>query len=276
MNTAARLTKFGSLKAQVDPKELPAWMLDRAQAARWDMPDPGNYEAQAALYTRLSWVYSAVTIVGQACALQSLNVKKLFREKTKDIDNHPFELLLRKPNPLQSRYEFLRDTVSYSAINGNTYWWLNRDDEGAQPSEIWLLPSWRVQPKPDGKLYLEGYEFDAGTGRTIMLPPWQVVHFKTFNPLSEFIGLSRLRHPPTSPARSGRRSFTAKTTPDCLEFWRFATKSRTKSPGPGCRKTFATQPRPGILSCCGAWATGWTGYRRRLRRRTCSRSSSAR
>jgi HK97 family phage portal protein len=191
MNTAARLTKFGALKAEIDAARMPEFLMDRAESAAWDLPDMGVFENQARLYTRLSWVYSAVTIVGQSCALQALNIKKYRGERTKDIDNHPFELLLGKPNPLQSRFEFLRDTVSYSAINGNSYWWLNRTDPNQQPTEMWLLPSWRVKPKPNGKMYLEGYEYDPGVGQeTRLLPLHQVVHFKKFNPMSEFIGLS--------------------------------------------------------------------------------------
>lgn len=193
INTAARLTKFGALKATVDAAQMPDWMLRRAQAAAWDMPDPGVYQNQASLYGRLSWVYSAVSIVGQTCALQDVNIKRLRGEKTKDIDNHPFELLLSKPNPLQSRFEFLRDTVSYSAINGNSYWWLNRTDPKAAPTEIWLIPSWRIHPIPDGKMYLAGYEYEPGAGfENRLLPLHQIVHYKSFNPLNEFIGLSQV------------------------------------------------------------------------------------
>ena len=171
INTAARLTKFGALKATIAPDEIPDFLHARAAAARWDMPDTGAYENQAKLYARLSWIYSAVKTIGEACALQKLNVKKQFREKTRDIDNHPFELLLNKPNPLQSRFEFLRDSVSYGAINGNSYWWLNRTTPDARPSELWLLPSWRVSPVPDGRMYLAGYEYEPGGGLERRLLP---------------------------------------------------------------------------------------------------------
>ena len=48
-----------------------------------------------------------------------------------------------------------------------------------------------IKPVPDGRMYLKGYEYDSGTGgRPILLPPWQIVHFKTFNPFSRFVGMS--------------------------------------------------------------------------------------
>ena len=75
-NLAATLTRFGARKTDFRQKDIPDFMMSRANAASWDMPDPGVYEAQAGLYMRLSWVYSAVQIVGQTCALQELNVKR--------------------------------------------------------------------------------------------------------------------------------------------------------------------------------------------------------
>jgi hypothetical protein len=39
-------------------------------------------------------------------------------------------------------------------------------------------------------LYLAGYDYDAGTGEKLRLPVEAVCHFKTFNPLSQFVGLS--------------------------------------------------------------------------------------
>ena len=46
-------------------------------------------------------------------------------------------------------------------------------------------------PIPDGKMYLAGYEYDPGAGlEKRLLPTWQIVHFKNFHPLNEFVGMS--------------------------------------------------------------------------------------
>jgi hypothetical protein len=197
-NIAAQLaSKYGTRKVAIDPAKLPQFMLDSAGARRWDMPDPGTYENQAKLYTRLSWVYSAVKATAERAALQDFNVKQRSGEDLNDIPNHPFELLLEKPNPKNSQFELMRDTYSYGSINGNAYWWLNKTGAGgalhedAEPKEIWVVPSWRVMPVPDENMYIKGYAYDPGPGREmVLLPTWQIVHFSGFNPLNEFVGLS--------------------------------------------------------------------------------------
>lgn len=163
----------------------------RAGLGPWsDLPGLRLPEAQAELYQRLSWVYVAVSITAQTAASEPLHVKKLVGEKTEHIDNHPFELLLRRPNPLQSRAEFLEALVGYRQLTGNAYIWLNRGSPDAPPSELWLIPPSAIEPVPDQRLYIKGYAYDPGSGRKIMLEPWEICHLKRFHPLNRFVGLS--------------------------------------------------------------------------------------
>lgn len=188
------LYQFGYLKAgsaSAGQTKYPAHLLASAGAEAWSMPSPGVYENQAKLYAKLSWVYGAISRTAETAALQPLNVKELKGEETEDIPNHDFELLLNDPNPLHSRFEFFTATFSFLALTGNSYWWLNRASEEEPPAEIWIIPSYKIMPEPDNKLYLKGYIYEPGNGEEpVPLPPWQVVHFKSFNPLHEFVGMS--------------------------------------------------------------------------------------
>jgi len=168
-------------------------LLAMAGHEAWDMPDAGMYENQADLYRRLSWVLSAVERTAQTAAIQKLSIKKLKKqgEELEDIDNHEFELKLNSPNPLMSRFEFLVATFSFHALTGNAYWWLNKTSENATPAEIWVIPSYKIMPVPDNKLYLKGYVYDPGGGtEPFALETWEVVHFKRYNPMNEFVGMS--------------------------------------------------------------------------------------
>ncbi|MFH1604667.1 MAG: phage portal protein, partial [Pseudomonadota bacterium] len=113
---------FGYSKAK---QAYPQMLLAMADAERWSIPNSDIPQAQAELYQRLSWVAIAVELVSTSCAAQALNVKRLESEKRVDVPNHPFELLLEKPNPLQSRAEFLTATFAYRALCGNAYWHIN-------------------------------------------------------------------------------------------------------------------------------------------------------
>lgn len=169
------------------------WLLRTAEAEKWNMPDPSVYANQATLYQKLSWVLQAVSFVASAAALSPFNVERVVSDgKNKAINNHAFELLLRHPNPEDSRYEFLYATIAYWLLNGNSYWFLNRKDEFSPPDELWIIPPSMIIPVPDERMYLRGYAYYPGTGAEMALEPWQVLHFKSFNPFSRFLGLSAI------------------------------------------------------------------------------------
>lgn len=180
-----------ALKAKFQPFER--WQLETAEGEKFNLPDPSVYDNQAKLFQYLSWVVQAVDITAAAGALTPFSVARIVAGKEpKDIPNHEFEMLLRKPNPLDSRYEFLYATIAMFMLNGNSYWWLNRKDEFSAPDEIWFIPPSMIIPIPDENLFLRGYWYYPGTGSELFLPPHEIVHFKRFNPFSRFIGLSAI------------------------------------------------------------------------------------
>lgn len=183
---AARL---GYVKRKPDT-QAPAWLRDLGHVSRWDMPDGAEAEAQGTLYTRLSWIQIAVSASANMAATAAFSVKRRQGEKLRDVPNHPFELRWHRPNEFDSSFEFKVSLYSYRRLNGNAYVWLNKADRYAEPDELFVLPSQCVTPVPDGQLGLAGYMFDSGYGPEIPLQPWEVVHFKSWNPLSRFVGLS--------------------------------------------------------------------------------------
>lgn len=174
----------------------PAWLLASAASERWQIPNALTADRQISLYTKLTWIQIAISHVANAVATAAFSVKQLSGEDESDIANHPFEMALQRPNPLQSRFEFIKATAAFYAATGNGYWWLNRPDERTVPQEYWVIPSNRISPIPDGKLFISGYKYlpggVMGTGQPIIIPPWQICHFREFNPASPFIGLSPL------------------------------------------------------------------------------------
>jgi len=166
----------------------PAWLTATAGAEAYTIPDRSLPAAQLELYQRLTWVQIAVSKAAEVAATTPFNVMRLAGEDTQDIPNHPFELLLRRPNPLQSRAELLESTLAYYALTGNAYWWLNRVN-GA-PTELWVLPPHMVKPVPDGRMYLRGYVYEPEPGKEVPLEVTEVVHFRRFHPLNSFVGLS--------------------------------------------------------------------------------------
>lgn len=181
-----------AVKAELD-KNLPDWLGETADAQRWLMPDISVFANQADMYRVSPILGTAVNILGNDIGTSKINVKRIVGEETRDIPNHPFELLLRNPNPADSGIEFLQHTSSSYLLNGNAVWWMNKANENAQPDELWPIPFSAISPVPDKRMYIDHYDYYAGNGKTPMrLETWEIVHFKTYNPNNRFIGLSPL------------------------------------------------------------------------------------
>lgn len=190
MNVIDRaLARLGYIKQ--DGYQAPAWARAGWQGERDAIPDGEDVAKQGELYAKLSWIQIAVSIYAQSAAATPLHVEELQGEETKAINNHAFEQRIRQPNPLQSRFEFLESHFSFRRLTGNCYWWLNRSTKDDEPTEMWIIPSQKIRPVPDGRMFLKGYLYDPGdSGRPIPLEPWEVCHFKTWNPRSQYVGLS--------------------------------------------------------------------------------------
>lgn len=187
----AILQELNALKA--DRAKFERWQLETADAESYTMPDPSVYGNQADLYRTLSWVLLAVDITAACAALTPFSVARIVSGKEpKDIPNHELELLIQNPNELDSRFEFLYATIAFYKLTGNAYWWVNAPDKNSPPEELWFIPSSMIIPVPDKQMYLRGYMYYPGNGLEIFLEPHEIVHFKRFNPMSRFVGLSAI------------------------------------------------------------------------------------
>jgi HK97 family phage portal protein len=174
--------------------QRPEWLRAEATALRWSGYDvAASVEKQEKLYQQLTWISTAIDAVADNCAPVAFEVKQRKGEDLTDIPNHEFEMLLDNPNPLQSRYELMRDVFAYYKLTGNAIIFQNKANEQATPDELWVIPSQWVKPVPDGQHFLKGYIFDTGNGQPIALEPWEICHVKTFNPVNPFWGLSAVQ-----------------------------------------------------------------------------------
>ena len=182
------LGRWGWVKA--GNRGAPPWALHTAEMSRWSVPDGALFEHQADLYRTLSWINIAVTQTANEVAVADFRVQRLVNDEKVEIRNHPFERLLLHPNPHDSRFDLFFQTTAFRELTGNAYWWLNKEVPEAEPDELWVIPSHKLKPIPDGKMYISGYEYDPGYGQKMVLSPWQIVHFRRFHPRNAFVGLS--------------------------------------------------------------------------------------
>ncbi|MBN1563479.1 MAG: phage portal protein, partial [Anaerolineae bacterium] len=172
-------------------------------------PEIGEAAKYAGVYMASPWVYVAVNRIAEASALVQFRV---FERKSAagdavageversegevathgdvEIPDHPFEQLLRRPNPFMSRFELIEQTVGNLEIHGNAYWFL-AGEPGGTPQELWPLRPDRVSIVPDPQRGVRGYIYEVD-GRQIPLEAAEVVHFRRWHPSNDYYGLSAL------------------------------------------------------------------------------------
>ena len=143
-------------------------------------------------YQRNAVFYRAVNEVARSAA----SVPWKLMDGENEIDAHPLLDLLRKPNPLMGKAEFIEAVLGYLMIAGNSYIEGAPDDTTQPPAELWPLRPDRMTVVPSAGTSLpQAYVYEVG-GRK---QTWRadpdtgasaILHIKTFHPLDDFYGMS--------------------------------------------------------------------------------------
>jgi len=112
------------------------------------------------------------------------------------LEAHPLISLLARPNPLQAGVEYFQSLYSYLLLSGNSYA-LQSDVNGA-PRELHILRPDRIEIEPSSTAIPKSYKYKLGQEvvKTYPADPVtgaaEVKHFKLWNPLDDYQGLSPL------------------------------------------------------------------------------------
>lgn len=135
------------------------------------------------------YVYRAVRTIVQAGS----GIPWVVLDKNGEvIPNHPFELLLKRPNPEMSGQDLMEFLIAHLKLVGNALW---------QPlivsgdiKELWIVMPDLVQPIPadiQGQ-WLKGYRVTEFQGGQHDVPPETFIHFMQFNPGNPYWGVGDL------------------------------------------------------------------------------------
>jgi len=133
----------------------------------------------------VSWIYSDIRLFANTFSSANGEVKRIEGEQLNSIKNHPFELLLRKPNDKMDLSFLWIYTIKWMQLKGNAYWFLAPAAGNAKEIvEIWPIPADRVKPIPDKEKMLRGYQYTTLSGQSKIILPEYVVHFQFPNPFT--------------------------------------------------------------------------------------------
>jgi HK97 family phage portal protein len=169
----------------------------------WNVTGPeGNYEISndyygyEKAYKSEVWVNRGINLISTCVASVPLKLYKYDKDSREEVTDHPVLDLLEDVNPLtMNASDLWRATVIALKVYGNCYWYLERKG-GQEPKEIyWLKPSQvTIYGATSSDKFVEYYEYETGNANVsrIRYSPHDIIHFKYFNPSSEYYGMSPL------------------------------------------------------------------------------------
>lgn len=143
-------------------------------------------------YQNCSTVYACVNeIVNGAAGIPWLLFRKPISRtgKREKIEEHDLLNMMWRPNPREGGAAFIRNSLAYYLIAGNSYL-IRVGPERGPPRELYTMRPDRVRVLPGSKFEpIRGYRYEAG-GDHKDFGVNQVLHLKAFNPLDDWYGLS--------------------------------------------------------------------------------------
>lgn len=141
-----------------------------------------------------SWVYSNVDTIGKLASESDLTISTQGGDGNYTLTpNHPFVRLFERPNPHMSKSYILRYTSMWLQLRGAAAWLLV-PSRGGELSEIWPIPTDRIEPIPDKRKYISGYTYkpEGIAEKEIFLPPEYVCYFREPSVFNYRTGMSKL------------------------------------------------------------------------------------
>lgn len=131
--------------------------------------------------------YRCVRLIAEAAAQMPL----LVFENDRELTEHPFLKLIKRPNPFQSRQELLVGLYSYLMLAGNVYLEPVFLDKAVR--ELFILRPDRVQITVGPKGYPSKYTYKVGSSEVdypITGNQLPLLHIKEFHPTDDNYGMS--------------------------------------------------------------------------------------
>ncbi len=111
-------------------------------------------------------------------------------EDRTEVTRHMALDVWRKPNPFMTTQEFVETVEQHVELTGEG-WWLNSYGEriAPWPIELWPIRPDRMEPLPDPKEFIKGYEYLSPDGERIPLERKEVTFIRMPNPLDVYRGM---------------------------------------------------------------------------------------
>lgn len=145
-------------------------------------------------YEKSLYVYACVSKIAEKCGSINIRLFQILNSKgdTKEVYNHPALDLIYKPNPFQTKEEFIEILTINQLLSGNAFVYKVRNKSG-RVVEMWNLRPDRVTIYPDAENFINHYEFTKDDGTKVSFAADEIVHLKKPSPINTYLGLAPLK-----------------------------------------------------------------------------------
>ena len=146
------------------------------------------------VYDTSLYVFACVSKIAEKTAEVEIKLSKIINSKgdVKDVFDHPLLDLIYKPNPFQTKSEFIELAVINRNLCGDAFILKVRNNSG-QVIELWNLRPDLMTIITDPNLYIKGYEYTREEdGKVISIPKEDIIHWKKPSPIQTHFGASPL------------------------------------------------------------------------------------
>jgi len=142
-------------------------------------------------YSKSIYVFACINAIAQKTASIDFKFYQILNSAgdTKEIVTHPAVDLIYRPNPFQTKTEFLEITIINLKCTGQAFWYKVRNASG-KIVEIWNLRPDMMRVVPDPVKFIKEYRFTKSDGAEVVFMPEEIIHLKYPHPLSPYAGLS--------------------------------------------------------------------------------------
>jgi len=140
-------------------------------------------------YSQNAWVRRAASLIATSISQLPFVPEEGEKPNVRVANDPALNQLLDDPNPEMTRGELLLAINLLLDLEGTCLLYLpGRDNVAELPDEIWPLPKAGWEPIRDRRSkVVTGWKYDEGAG---VLPPWNIVMLKLWDPRNRFWGLS--------------------------------------------------------------------------------------
>lgn len=153
--------------------------------------EPANDRDFLLAYNRHPWLHAGVSAIARNAAkvpFKQFSIKSN-GERGEEVVSGPSVDLMNHPNEFMTYHEMIEGTSTYITLAGDSF--LEKvGNNKAKPDALFLIEPSNMTPIPSTETLFAGWQYKVN-GKTIPFATEDIIHFRTFNPLSQFYGTSK-------------------------------------------------------------------------------------